>query len=200
MTDKLPPNLLALFAARPPLRWVEPPDHAPQLRKTAPVSGVAAFLPELQKYKETDDYKPTESWLQARDRKTREKKEAVQKLLTEAPTTCEEKLSLAAAAQSLTTRADKPNEDPNVRGDAFKTLIVARLSYDADERDLEKEFGRIGPIERVRIQAPPAIAESPANEIIRFVSSPIHMPTRNQTRRRSPIGDMPLSYLSAKRT
>lgn len=45
--------------------------------------------------------------------------------------------------------ADKPNEDPNVRGDAFKTLIVARLSYEADERDLEKEFGRFGPIERV---------------------------------------------------
>jgi U1 small nuclear ribonucleoprotein len=55
-----------------------------------------------------------------------------------------------AVAQSLTECADKPNEDPNVRGDAFKTLIVARLSYDADERDLEKEFGRFGPIERVR--------------------------------------------------
>lgn len=49
----------------------------------------------------------------------------------------------------LTSYADKPNEDPNVRGDAFKTLIVARLSYEADERDLEKEFGRFGPIERV---------------------------------------------------
>jgi hypothetical protein len=45
----------------------------------------------------------------------------------------------------------KPNEDPNIRGDAFKTLIVARLSYDADERDLEREFGRFGPIERVRV-------------------------------------------------
>lgn len=45
----------------------------------------------------------------------------------------------------------KPNEDPNIRGDAFKTLIVARLSYDAEERDLEREFGRFGPIERVRI-------------------------------------------------
>ena len=43
----------------------------------------------------------------------------------------------------------KPSEDPNVRGDAFKTVIVARLSYDADERDLEREFGRFGPIERV---------------------------------------------------
>lgn len=44
---------------------------------------------------------------------------------------------------------DKPQEDPNIRGDAFKTLIVARLSYDATEKDLEAEFGRFGPIERV---------------------------------------------------
>jgi U1 small nuclear ribonucleoprotein len=28
-------------------------------------------------------------------------------------------------------------------------LIVARLSYDATEKDLESEFGRFGPIERV---------------------------------------------------
>jgi hypothetical protein len=46
-------------------------------------------------------------------------------------------------------RSDKPHEDPNIRGDAFKTLIVARLSYDATEQDLESEFGRFGPIERV---------------------------------------------------
>jgi U1 small nuclear ribonucleoprotein len=45
--------------------------------------------------------------------------------------------------------ADKPQYDPNIRGDAFKTLIVARLSYDATEQDLESEFGRFGPIERV---------------------------------------------------
>lgn len=46
---------------------------------------------------------------------------------------------------------DKPQDDPNIRGDAFKTLMVARLSYDATEQDLESEFGRFGPIERVRI-------------------------------------------------
>jgi U1 small nuclear ribonucleoprotein len=45
---------------------------------------------------------------------------------------------------------DNPQDDPNIRGDAFKTLIVARLSYDAAEQDLESEFGRFGPIERVR--------------------------------------------------
>lgn len=51
-------------------------------------------------------------------------------------------------ADSWTT--DKPQDDPNIRGDAFKTLMVSRLSYQATEEDLEREFGRIGAIERVR--------------------------------------------------
>lgn len=46
-------------------------------------------------------------------------------------------------------KIDNPDQDQNIRGDAFKTLIVARLSYDANESDLEREFGRFGPIERV---------------------------------------------------
>ena len=75
MTDKLPPNLLALFAPRPPLRWVQPVDVAPAQRKTAKITGLAEFLPALAAYKETDNYVPTESWLQARDRKKREKVE-----------------------------------------------------------------------------------------------------------------------------
>ncbi|KAH8176300.1 RNA recognition motif domain-containing protein [Sarocladium implicatum] len=133
MTDKLPPNLLALFAPRPPLRWVEPPDYAPEKRKTAPIDGLVSFLPALEEYKKTDVYHPTESWLQRRDRKKQEKIDAVEALKTEAPKTY------------------KPNEDPNIRGDAFKTLIVARLSYEADERDLEREFGRFGPVERIRV-------------------------------------------------
>jgi U1 small nuclear ribonucleoprotein len=89
MTDKLPPNLLALFAARPPLRWLEFPDYAPEKRQTPSVGGVAAFLPELQKYKDADGYQPTESWVQARERKKREKKEATEELRREGPKTCE---------------------------------------------------------------------------------------------------------------
>ena len=92
MTDKLPPNLLALFAPRPPLRWVDPPDHAPEKRKTAPIDGVAGFLGELQKYKQTDVYKPTESWLQARDRKKREKEEAIGDVSSDGPRKCTIKL------------------------------------------------------------------------------------------------------------
>ena len=45
----------------------------------------------------------------------------------------------------------KAGNDPNVKGDAFKTLFVARLSYDTTEKDLEREFARFGPIERVRL-------------------------------------------------
>ncbi|KAI0512587.1 U1 small nuclear ribonucleoprotein of 70kDa MW N terminal-domain-containing protein [Xylaria bambusicola] len=133
MTDKLPPNLLALFAPRPPLRWLAAPDHAPEERKTTKITGLADYLPHLAAYKENDGYLPTESWLQARDRKKLEKKEKQEKLLSDGP------------------HNYNPAEDANVRGDPFKTLIVARLSYDANESDLEKEFGRFGPIERIRI-------------------------------------------------
>ncbi|KAG9248950.1 U1 small nuclear ribonucleoprotein of 70kDa MW N terminal-domain-containing protein [Calycina marina] len=133
MTDKLPPNLLVLFAPRPALRWVPPSDHAPEERKTATITGLASFLPPFEEYKQTDQYTPSESWLQRKDRVKLEKKQQQEKLLEEGPVSY------------------KPQEDPNIRGDAFKTLIVARLSYDATEKDLESEFGRFGPIERIRI-------------------------------------------------
>jgi U1 small nuclear ribonucleoprotein len=159
MTDKLPPNLLALFAPRPALRWVPPSDHAPQERKTATIAGLAAFLPALEEYKEKDVYEPTESWLQRKDRLRLEKKETQERLLKEGPVHCESPLRghcccryesvFGWGRRLICVIADNPQTDPNVRGDAFKTLIVARLSYDATEQDLEREFGRFGPIERV---------------------------------------------------
>lgn len=89
MTDKLPPNLLALFAARPPLRWLDAPDYAPEKRITPKIDGIAAFLPQLKQALQTDDgYVPSESWLDMRDRKKREKKEALQTLAKEGPTSC----------------------------------------------------------------------------------------------------------------
>lgn len=44
---------------------------------------------------------------------------------------------------------DDPSSDPQARGDPFRTLFIARLSYEVKESDLEREFGRFGPIERV---------------------------------------------------
>lgn len=77
MTDKLPPNLLALFAPRPPLRYLPHSDHEPARRRTVPISGVAAFLDEFRK--PDPDYVSTESWLQRRDRLQLEKKERQEK-------------------------------------------------------------------------------------------------------------------------
>jgi len=48
----------------------------------------------------------------------------------------------------------KPAEDPNIRGDAYKTLFVGRLSWETKTEDLEREFGRFGAIERVRTYHP----------------------------------------------
>jgi hypothetical protein len=87
MTDKLPPNLLALFAPRPPLRYLPHCDHEPAKRRTMPISGVAAFLEELRK--PDPDYVPTESWLQRRDRLQLEKKERQEKKIKEGLENCE---------------------------------------------------------------------------------------------------------------
>ena len=135
MTDKLPPQLLALFQPRPPLRYIPPQDSGPDERavKKSELSGLAAFLPQLEDYKATDDYKATESWLQKRDRIRLEMK------------------LRQADIQKEDFQDFKPAEDPKVKGDAVKTLFVGRLSYDAKESDLEREFGRFGPIERIRI-------------------------------------------------
>ncbi|KAF2011477.1 hypothetical protein BU24DRAFT_466181 [Aaosphaeria arxii CBS 175.79] len=133
MTDKLPPMLLSLFAPRPPLRWVEPSDHAPEKRQTPNIGGIGQYMQALRDYKDNDGYVPTDSWLQKRDRKKLEKKEKQEKLLTEG------------------VLEYKPAEDPKVQGDAFKTLFVSRLAYGVTSDDLEREFGRYGPIERIRI-------------------------------------------------
>ena len=88
MTDKLPPTLLNLFAPRPPLRWVEPSDHAPEKRQTANISGVGQYLQALREYKENDGYVPSDSWLQKRDRKKLETQEKQEKLMTEGIKQC----------------------------------------------------------------------------------------------------------------
>lgn len=133
MTDKLPPNLLALFQPRPPLRYIPPQDTSPEDRalKQSQISGIAEFLPVLADYKETDEYHPTESWLQRKERLKAEKRARLEEMARE------------------DFKEFQPDRDPQIRGDAAKTLFVGRLAYEAKESDLEREFGRFGSIERV---------------------------------------------------
>jgi len=129
MTDKLPPQLLALFAPRPPLRYVLPPDTAPEKRKTPAVSGIAQFLPQIAQHDQ--DYTPTDTAEQAKEKRRAAKAARVQKLLRDG------------------IENYNPADDQQARGDPYCTLFVSRLSYDTTEHDLEKEFSRFGPVERV---------------------------------------------------
>ncbi|GES96793.1 U1 small nuclear ribonucleoprotein 70 kDa [Rhizophagus clarus] len=131
MTDKLPHNLLALFAPRPPLPYAKPLDRDPVKRKGPSVTGVGQYVPLLKDY--DPDYVPTETVEEKKKRKLAEKKkkaeEAIKKGLEEWD----------------------PNKDENVTGDPFKTLFVARMSYDITEKDLRREFEMYGPVENIRI-------------------------------------------------
>lgn len=88
---------------------------------------------ELFKDYSKEDYTPTESWLQKQKREKRDRQIQHDQKLKEA------------------IQQWSPDKDLHIRGDPYKTLFVARLSYEVTESDLENEYSRYGPIERIRI-------------------------------------------------
>ncbi|TPX72769.1 hypothetical protein SpCBS45565_g00360 [Spizellomyces sp. 'palustris'] len=131
MTSQLPPNLLKLFAPRPPLPHLQPLDRSPAQRRGPVISGVAAYL---ERCKEHDkDYVPTETRAEIKKRLQQEReqkaKEAIQKGL----------------------EVWDPSKDDHIVSDPYKTLFVARLSYETTEKELKREFETFGPIKTLRI-------------------------------------------------
>ncbi|KAI9004850.1 hypothetical protein CLU79DRAFT_724071 [Phycomyces nitens] len=135
MTDKLPPNLLKLFAPRPPLPYVKPLDKAPEKRVGAQVSGIASLVPMLRNY--DPDYVPWKST----EEKRREKIAARRKK-------ADEDLAKALAEYD-------PENDDKMEGNPFNTLFIARLSYELTESDLMREFELYGPIKNIRLVKTP---------------------------------------------
>ncbi|CAG8463271.1 11680_t:CDS:2 [Ambispora gerdemannii] len=131
MTDKLPPNLLALFAPRPPLPYAKPLDRDPTKRKGRQISGIGQYVGLLSNY--DPDYVPTETVEEKKKRKLEEKKQKAENAIKKG------------------LEEWDPNKDMNVTGDPYKTLFVARMSYDITEKDLRREFEMYGPIENIRI-------------------------------------------------
>lgn len=131
MTDKLPPNLLQLFAPRPPLGYAPPLDSEDEGSHTYKLDGVAQFVHLLKNY--DPDYVPTETLGEKKKRLLKEKIEKHQAYI-------EEKL-----------QEWKNRKDENVKGDPLKTIVVARLSYDVDEAELKKIFEYYGPIKHLKM-------------------------------------------------
>jgi U1 small nuclear ribonucleoprotein 70kDa len=86
MTDKLPPQLLNLFTPRPPLRYLLPADTAPEKRKTAAVSGIAALLSQINSHDQ--NYIPTDTAEQQKEKRRAAKQARNQKLLRDANENC----------------------------------------------------------------------------------------------------------------
>ncbi|CEP16905.1 hypothetical protein [Parasitella parasitica] len=131
MTDKLPPNLLKLFAPRPPLSYVPPLDKDPEKRVGCIVGGIASYVNELKNY--DADYVPWKSLEEKRKEKAEMKRKKAEEALQE------------ALAQY------DPEQDENIDGDPFNTLFVTHLSPELTESDLTSEFELYGQIKKVRL-------------------------------------------------
>ncbi|KAL0145024.1 hypothetical protein V8B55DRAFT_1347454 [Mucor lusitanicus] len=131
MTDKLPPNLLKLFAPRPPLSYVPPLDKDPEKRVGCIVGGIASYVNELKNY--DADYVPWKSLEEKRKEKAEMKRKKAEEALQEA-----------------LAKYD-PEQDENIDGDPFNTLFVTHLSPEATETDLMSEFELYGQIKKIRL-------------------------------------------------
>ncbi|KAG9158816.1 hypothetical protein Leryth_013713 [Lithospermum erythrorhizon] len=127
-------SLLKLFEPRPPLEYKQPLEK----RKCPPYSGMAQFV---EKFAEPGDaeYAPpipeVETPAQRRARIHQKR--------------------LEDGARKAAEEFEKydPNSDPNISGDPYKTLFVARLNYETTESRIKREFEAYGPIKRVRLVA-----------------------------------------------
>ncbi len=129
MTKYLPPSLLALFAPRPPLPFV-PPVHTP---KHGPLTGVAAFTTSFED-PATVDFSAMTRPEQIEERRARVRRQRAAKRARE----IEEEV-----------KQWHPEANPAATSDPRKTLVIARVSFEATERDVEKEFDQFGKIRRV---------------------------------------------------
>ncbi|EDV31613.1 uncharacterized protein Dana_GF14460, isoform B [Drosophila ananassae] len=131
MTQYLPPNLLALFAARDPIPFMPPVDKLPHEKKSRGYLGVANFMADFEDPKDTPLPKTVETRQERLERRRREKAEQVAYKL-------EREIALW-----------DPTEIKNATEDPFRTLFIARINYDTSESKLRREFEFYGPIKKI---------------------------------------------------
>lgn len=131
MTSYLPPHLLALFAPRDPLPYLPPPRKLAHERNHKQYGLLSEYKNLFEDPKDTPKRPKVETKLERLERKRREKAE------------------LAAYKVEQGIALWDPNENPNATQDAYRTLFVARLSYDTTEAKLRREFETYGPIKQI---------------------------------------------------
>ncbi|TFY80442.1 hypothetical protein EWM64_g3570, partial [Hericium alpestre] len=145
-THLLPPNLLKLFAPRPPLPYTRPLDRDIDRVRKKNVDGVGSILASLRE--------SATAGLMSGDREGMEEGEEPAFTLaeeTKRQVRREERKKKRTEAFKIAKETYKPSEDPEAVGDPYKTLFIARLQKAATEADIRREFEAYGTIERVRI-------------------------------------------------
>ncbi|KAJ4479925.1 hypothetical protein J3R30DRAFT_3466898 [Lentinula aciculospora] len=145
-THLLPPNLLKLFAPRPPLHYARPIDKDFNRVREKKVSGVGAIIAQL---KET----ATENLVTGSTESMEEGEEPAFTLAEDVKRQIrrEERKKRRTEEFKIAKETYKPADDPEAAGDPYKTLFISRLHKSATENDLRREFETYGTIERVRI-------------------------------------------------
>ncbi|WOH00384.1 hypothetical protein DCAR_0519743 [Daucus carota subsp. sativus] len=125
-------NLLRLFEPRPPLEYKPPL----QKNKCPPYTGMAQYVKDFAEPSQPDYAKPLEKSETPAQRRARV-----------------HQIRLVAGAKKAAEELEKydPSNDPNVSGDPYKTLFVARLNYETTESRIKREFEAYGPIKQVGI-------------------------------------------------
>ena len=129
----LPPAMKAMFQPGPPLIFRE----RPVKRKPPPYSGVASYL---------GLFEATAPPARIVHETPRDKREKRKKLKAE-----EHQRSLEEEIKKWDPHKPSPNVVHVTTQDAYKTLFVARLSYDTTEDTLRREFEGYGPVSRIRV-------------------------------------------------
>eukprot|EP00850_Spirogloea_muscicola_P004429 SM000019S04973 [mRNA] locus=s19:305030:308053:+ [translate_table: standard] len=125
-------NLLKLFEPREPLEFKPPLENRPH----AAYTGIAQFVDNFANPGEAE-YAPP---------------------VTKGETVAEKRVRIRAArlekgAEKLVEELEKydPHKDPNIDGDPYKTLFVARISYETTETKLKRECEAYGPVKKIRL-------------------------------------------------
>ncbi|KAK7032970.1 U1 snRNP 70K protein [Favolaschia claudopus] len=147
-THLLPPNLLKLFAPRPPLPYTRPLDKDIDRIRKKNVTGVAHMLAELKEAKTENMMNTGESEvvMEEGEEPVYTHVEEVKRQIRR-----EERKKKKTEDFKVAKESYKPADDPEAVGDPYKTLFISRLHKNATESDLRREFESYGTIERVRI-------------------------------------------------
>ena len=143
MTAFLPPNLLALFAARDPIQYLPPADKQGFEKKRLSYGGVAQFLNEFEDPKDTPPPTRVETKDERKERKRKERAEQIAYKL-------EQDLALW-----------DPNSNASGTRDPYKTLFVARINFDSSESKLRREFEVYGPIRKISLIFDDKVSQKP---------------------------------------